>query len=461
MLAETTLGEFLVGANCAIATVVNIQTFALPAGRFRAASRIRMKLDHPLLGDWAKEFDVDVIGGTVGDITVEVEDQPLPKPGKQLLVRVDSQLRGPFRSHLLGPGTRTSGKVWEEASREIRERAAGKRKDKRTTNEAWSVKPLGRSVREFITPHKDPIWPGTYPTTVTLEIWDNTSDLGAEDAYGAIQRAVNSWNSAGSNFSIRHVARAGGLGASTTDKRMIVRWSPTGAPNVLATTTTTYITASNTLIDADIQFWDNNAWSTSPTSGQYDIESVAVHELGHFLGLPHSSGSNDVMQPSIGSGVQRRALSSGDISAIQGLYGARPVGDFIVYRWWNGRDHFYTTQVYSELAPDVGYTYEGAPFRLFASGTANTTRLFRWYHPGSGDHFYTTDPNGELAPVAGYMYEGSAGNIATSQIAGTVPLFRWYHPSSGDHFYTTDPNGELAPVAGYQAEGQAGFVRLP
>ncbi|MGA7370171.1 MAG: hypothetical protein WBX01_13660 [Nitrososphaeraceae archaeon] len=33
--------------------------------------------------------------------------------------------------------------------------------------------------------------------------------------------------------------------------------------------------------------------------------------------------------------------------------------------------------------------------------------IFRWYHPTSNDHFYTTDANGELAPTVGYRYEGA------------------------------------------------------
>ena len=457
MIVDSTLGKFLSGSRCALGTVVRVQTFALPTGRFRAVTRVTVQIDQPILGSWPTSYDVDMIGGTIGDVTVEVEDQPVPKVGKRVLIRADAQARERSHAMLLDPGGKAgSPKAWAEVGREME--ALGKRKG---VAPDWAHKLLARRARDFVHPPGDPVWSGTYPTTVTLEIWDNTSDLGAEDAFGAVAQAIDTWNAAGANFSIRRVVRSGGLAALTTDRRMIVRWSPTGPAGVLATTTWSFNNTTNQFIDADIQFWDNQAWSTNPGATQLDIQSVAAHELGHFLGVPHSTGATDVMQAAIGAGVQRRVLSANDIAAIQGLYGSRPVGDFIVYRWWNGRDHFYTTHVYSELAPDVGYTYEGAPFRLFAAGTANTTRFFRWYHPTSGDHFYCTDPNGELAPVAGYLYEGAAGNIATSQIAGTIPLFRWYHPTSGDHFYTTDPSGELAPVTGYQAEGTAGFVRPP
>ncbi|GAI29765.1 unnamed protein product, partial [marine sediment metagenome] len=128
-----------------------------------------------------------------------------------------------------------------------------------------------------------------------------------------------------------------------------------------------------------------------------------------------------------------------------------------IFRWWKSSigDHFYTTDPNGELAPQSGYQYEGAPFRLFPLNTQDTTPFFRWWKSSIGDHFYTTDPNGELAPQSGYQLEGNIGNIATIQLPGTVALHRWWKSSIGDHFYTTDPNGELTPQSGYQYEGIA------
>jgi len=408
-----------------------------------------------IFGSWDKQFSMLMAGGNIKGYSFEVEDQPVPKQGKILLV---TRLKDDLEQ--LGSGffldsrkEKVSADDWTAASRDLED---GDRKENKQSFKARSHL-LARPVQEFVQAPGDPVWPGNYPTNVTLEVWDNTIDLGAEDAFGAIQRAIATWNNAGANYSLRWVTRAGGLTTSTSDARMVARWSPTGPPNVWATTTWLFNSA-NQFLDVDIQFWDNNAWSTAPAPGTVDVESVALHELGHFAGLPHSTGAADVMQPTIGAGVSRRILSNNDIAALQGLYGARRVGRGVVYRWWNGRDHFYTPQVYGELAPDAGYNFEGAPFVLFPGGTANTARFFRWFNSHSGDHFYTTNPDGELAPDSGYVYEGSIGNIATLQIAGTIPLFRWYHPRSGDHFYTTDPAGELAPASGYVAEGTAGFV---
>ena len=60
-----------------------------------------------------------------------------------------------------------------------------------------------------------------------------------------------------------------------------------------------------------------------------DMESLALHEVGHLLGLAHVSEREDrysVMNPSlfIGEGMMTRRLSEGDVDRIRAVYG---VGD--------------------------------------------------------------------------------------------------------------------------------------
>jgi Matrixin len=57
-----------------------------------------------------------------------------------------------------------------------------------------------------------------------------------------------------------------------------------------------------------------------------DMESLALHEVGHLLGLSHISEKTDrysVMNPSlfIGEGMMTRRLSEGDIERIRSIYG--------------------------------------------------------------------------------------------------------------------------------------------
>ncbi|EEF50308.1 Metalloendoproteinase 1 precursor, putative [Ricinus communis] len=55
-----------------------------------------------------------------------------------------------------------------------------------------------------------------------------------------------------------------------------------------------------------------------------DLESVAVHEIGHLLGLAHSSVKEAVMYPSLKPRKKKVDLSVDDIQGVQALYGSNP-----------------------------------------------------------------------------------------------------------------------------------------
>lgn len=52
-----------------------------------------------------------------------------------------------------------------------------------------------------------------------------------------------------------------------------------------------------------------------------DLESVAVHEIGHLLGLGHSSDQEAVMFPTVIIGKRKVELAKDDIDGVQNLYG--------------------------------------------------------------------------------------------------------------------------------------------
>jgi hypothetical protein len=72
--------------------------------------------------------------------------------------------------------------------------------------------------------------------------------------------------------------------------------------------------------DADqvtmLQGWNWYAGSdaTQITAGQYDFETAVMHELGHVLGLGHSSTATSVMYATLASGSTDRSLTTADLS---------------------------------------------------------------------------------------------------------------------------------------------------
>lgn len=66
------------------------------------------------------------------------------------------------------------------------------------------------------------------------------------------------------------------------------------------------------------------AWiSTARAGSGISLLSVAAHEIGHSLGLDHSSDRSALMFPSYNNNVPMESLGRDDIAGIQSLYGSR------------------------------------------------------------------------------------------------------------------------------------------
>lgn len=77
-------------------------------------------------------------------------------------------------------------------------------------------------------------------------------------------------------------------------------------------------------LDAAENWVFDEAIYNNPSSSAVDLESVAVHEIGHLLGLGHSSVEESIMYPTIRSGSRKVELANDDVQGIQVLYGSNP-----------------------------------------------------------------------------------------------------------------------------------------
>lgn len=113
-------------------------------------------------------------------------------------------------------------------------------------------------------------------------------------------------------------------------------WSKTKKPDhVLATTIWNNGTDFSIIAKADIRFnnqhyliGDSFELKATKEREVVDMQSLALHELGHLLGLGHVDENLDslsIMNPSlfIGEGLTSRKLSRGDIERIQTIYGCK------------------------------------------------------------------------------------------------------------------------------------------
>lgn len=114
-------------------------------------------------------------------------------------------------------------------------------------------------------------------------------------------------------------------------------WGKTEKPSVVLATTIWDNDPRNTskITTADIRFNANyytigDSFTAHAIGSKevVDIETLAIHELGHLLGLTHMSSAVDprsIMTPSlyIGEGLANRHISRGDVERIQKIYGCK------------------------------------------------------------------------------------------------------------------------------------------
>ena len=169
--------------------------------------------------------------------------------------------------------------------------------------------------------------------------------VSASDLDAALLRAFNAWHGvATADIRFERVGFTGAPPFEPDGISVIGFERRADLERTLGATTYTYDTRTGELLEADIFLNSNFDWSVAPggESGRFDVESIALHEIGHFVGLGHSAigetelragggrrviGAEAVMFPiafSAGS-VLGRTLRADDIAGVSDIY---PTGSF-------------------------------------------------------------------------------------------------------------------------------------
>ncbi len=146
----------------------------------------------------------------------------------------------------------------------------------------------------------------------------------------SIITAAETWNLApGKKFNFLYFGNTYSNVIQYNGKNEII-WGNTYSPYALAEaqTWTTGDDFHGNIIEADIVYNENAEWSVNPNSAQYDIQTVALHELGHWLCLTDLYGNlqgypqdtHKVMFGIKGTGEIVHSLSPEDIAGIRYIY---------------------------------------------------------------------------------------------------------------------------------------------
>ena len=136
------------------------------------------------------------------------------------------------------------------------------------------------------------------------------------------------------------------------------------------------------------------------------------------------------------------------------------------YRYWNGKDHFYTTNA-AEIGTTTyglkgqhGYTSEGIECYVSSVKHDGYCALYRYFN--GTEHFYTTNAQEIGTDVYGvkgkhgYKCEGIQCYVPPNdpQNASIIPLYRYWNGK--EHFYTT--NAQEIETTTYGLKGLHGYT---
>jgi hypothetical protein len=169
--------------------------------------------------------------------------------------------------------------------------------------------------------------------------------VSATDFQAAVGRAFSTW-AAVPTASIRYqfAGFTSALPLQEDGQSTLGFLSRPDLDRVLASTSFLIDDATGALVESDIFFNSAFPWSVAPAgeTGKYDLESTALHEIGHLSGLSHSALGETELRPEGGrrviaaeavmfpiafasGNISDRVLKPDDIAGISDLY---PAGDF-------------------------------------------------------------------------------------------------------------------------------------
>uniref|UniRef100_A0A8B9HCX0 Matrix metallopeptidase 21 n=1 Tax=Astyanax mexicanus TaxID=7994 RepID=A0A8B9HCX0_ASTMX len=155
----------------------------------------------------------------------------------------------------------------------------------------------------------------------------------------------------------------------------------------------------------DIHFDDDEHFTAPNTGNGISLLKVAVHEIGHVLGLPHIYRTGSIMQPSYRPQDTGFELDWMDRKAIQNLYGRNT--EHSVYSWniRYAEPHFRT---YFEREHVTGLREAGWPpqisHHLGYNPAARPAELEEkhctqyWRYDSENDQVFSRDPDGQRYP---------------------------------------------------------------
>jgi matrixin/uncharacterized protein DUF5648 len=231
------------------------------------------------------------------------------------------------------------------------------------------------------------------------------------------------------------------------------------------------VPSSGPLDGVIVRFDRDENWSTggnSPSS-KTDFVYVATHEIGHAIGIGHTSITDALMNEFYNSNIS--GLQADDIAAAEAIYGASNIEKIDVYRFLNSSvgGHFFTaetTEKDSVVAASV-FQSEGVGFEALSQAATDvelSVPIYRFFNKTLGSHFFTAneEEKSQVMLLEGFGFEGVGFRAFDEDTASTEPIYRFFNTVTGGHFFTADENEKsiVMNLDGFRFEGIGFYAYL-
>ncbi len=200
------------------------------------------------------------------------------------------------------------------------------------------------------------------PVTITYSysnLLDGTIGIASSQITSAIEEALGLW----AKYAPLNFVEVTDSGPTPSDSYYSASGKPDirfgyhnidGRGNILAHAYYPFSTTNG--IAGDVHFDIGDNWTIGSAGSAFDLLEVAVHEIGHALGLGHEpmSGNNAIMNPYYSdwySGLGNSFLFPDDINGIRDIYGSGtgsvtplPTEKFTIQRWATRQGGFWNDQ---------------------------------------------------------------------------------------------------------------------
>ena len=340
--------------------------------------------------------------------------------------------------------------------------------------------------------------------TLTYAFGAGTNDITGDDERQAVRRAFATWSAA-----VQIAFREVGTGDSPD---ILIAWTQANCGDANMTGTT----LAHSDYPPGCGFYGNNlprpfhfddqehAWCIGMVANQYDVETVALHEIGHILGLQHSTVVGAVMFRTTSPNSTNRVLQPDDIEGIRRLYPIRgPVfvrhsgrcldiegistangADATQWEYWGGQNQMFRIEWVEASHYRLIAQHSGRVIDVEAISTANGAQIHQWDWWGGDNQKFRLDPvghgyyrvvakhSGKCLDVAGISqnngarvhqwdwwgggnqqwrlgpapifsrHSGKALDVEAISVANNARLIQWDYWGGGNQRFRLDPVGD-------------------